>query len=158
DRDQAIEKFEQKLTRAYDHLAEMVEQNPPTATRNRATRGMFVENFLWIAADTTRGAQDVGNCWELCNRNLTGMTDNFDEMARMLKEVELTGTFMARHGGIKSKNSLDSRSGDLDAPKLFTLPKNMLALDDTNAHWTLDKPDAPHWRGGWGTMPSTPVG
>jgi hypothetical protein len=158
DKDKATEGWEQKLAKTYDHLAEMMEQNPSAATYDQKTRAKLVENFMYIAADTTQGSQDVGNCWEMCNRNLMGMTKNPDAMARMLKEISLTGGFNAVHGGLKSNNGLDRRSGDLDAPKRFDLPKNMLQLDAANANWSLDKPNEPHWQGGTGTMPSSPVG
>lgn len=154
----AAEKWEKKLAQTYDHLAEMMEQNPSSAVYDRATRAKLVENFIWIAADTTRGAQDVGNCWQMSGRNLTGMQNNPEAMARVLKEVSLTGSFTALRGGIKSSNSLDRRRGDLNAPKKFTLPPNMLKLDRVNAGWSMDKPSDSYWQGGIGTMPSTPVG
>ncbi|MBX9688463.1 MAG: hypothetical protein K2X27_17265 [Candidatus Obscuribacterales bacterium] len=157
-KDAITEKWEKKIAKTYDHLAQMMEENPSTAVYNQAMRAKLVENFLWISADTTRGAQDVGNCWELSGRNLTGMQNNPDSMARMLKEVSLTGTFTAVHGGMKSKDSLDRRKGDLDAAKKFTIPKNMLQLDRVNAGWSIDKPNDSYWQGGIGTMPSTPVG
>ncbi|MBX9720725.1 MAG: hypothetical protein K2X81_04975, partial [Candidatus Obscuribacterales bacterium] len=156
--DKATEKWDRKISQTYDHLAQMMEGDSPSAVYNQATRAKLVENFLWIAADSTRTAQDVGNCWEFSGRNLTGMQNNPDAMARLLKEVSLTGTFTAVHGGIKSKDSLDHRKGDLDAPRKFTIPKNMLQLDRVNAGWSIDKPNDCYWQGGIGTMPSTPVG
>lgn len=158
DQNKVAEKWEKKITQTYDNLAQMIEQNPSTAVYNQATRAKLVENFLWIASDTTRGAQDVGNCWEMSGRNLTGMQNNPDAMARMLKEVSLTGTFKAVHGGIKSKDGMDRRRGDLEAPKTFTIPKNMLQVNRVNSGWSLDKPDDNYWQGGIGIMPSTPVG
>ena len=157
-KDASTEKWEKKIAKTYDQLAQMMEENPSTAVYPPAMRAKLIENFMWIAGDTTRGAQDVGNCWEMSGRNLTGMQNNPDAMARMLKEVSLTGTFTAVHGGIKSKDSLDRRKGDLEAPRKFTIPKNMLTLDAVNANWSLNKPTEPYWRGGTGTMPSTPVG
>ncbi len=158
DQSRTSQKWETKLARTYDYLAEMMEQNPSTAVYDRATRARLVENFIWIAADTTRGAQDVGNCWQMSGRNLTGMQNNPDAMARILKDVSLTGSFTALHGGIKAKTSLDRRRGDLNAARKFTIPQNLLKLDRVNAGWSLDKPDDSYWQGGIGTMPSTPVG
>lgn len=157
DKDRTAEKWEKKVTQTYDQLAQMMEQNPSGAIYNQATRARLIENFMWIAGDTTRGAQDVGNCWEMSGRNLTGMQNNPDAMARLLKEVSLTGTFTSMNGGLKSKDSLDRR-GNTDGPKKFTIPKNMLQINRVNAGWTLDKPDDNYWQGGIGIMPSTPVG
>ena len=158
DKDKITAKWEKKITQTYDNLSQMMEQNPSSAPYNQATRAKLIENFMWIASDTTRGAQDVGNCWEMSGRNLTGMQNNPDQMARLLKEVSLTGTYTSVTGGIKSKDSLDRRGGDLNGGKKFTIPKNMLQVDRVNAGWTLDKPDDNFWQGGIGTMPSTPVG
>jgi hypothetical protein len=137
--------WDQKVVRTYDFLAEMMEQNPESAVHDKATRAKLVDNFLWLAADTTRDRQDVDNCWLMANRNFIGMTCNPDAMARMLKEVSLTATYTSLHGGLRD-NYADQRPGDLDKPAFFNIPRSILEVKDRTERWSLD------------SMQATPVG
>lgn len=125
------EEFSREIAKTYEHLTELVTNKTAGTFYDHDTRVKLAENFMFHCADpATMDQGGKGTCWIQAG-HIVGMIDHPDAMARLTKEISLTGTF----------TSLNSGEND-GRPKVFDFNKKagMLNIGGRNsgANWSID--------------------
>lgn len=121
--------LDKRVADTYKQLGELVSApNSPEQYYDQKQRVKLAENFMYHAADpTTMNQGNTGTCWIMSSHVAGGMVGHTDSMARLLKEVSLTGNYTALHAGLND-----------DHQKTFHFSKNLVAIrhGDYGADWT----------------------
>jgi hypothetical protein len=131
--EQVGEEIESKVARTYDQLSEMI-MNEPTADSafpDRQKRVTLAEHFVMHAHDTTLMNQGSnGTCWIQAG-HIMGMVNHPDHMARLLKEVSLTGSYTTLNNGERDST-----------PRTIRFSKGLFSYGgrDEEARFTLNSP------------------
>lgn len=116
--------WEEKIKKTYENLTEMVTSDSPDAPYDTETRAKMAENALYLVMDPTKSNQGQhGTCWIESEINLLGLTNNPDQMTRLLKEVTTTGTYTDLTG------------------KTYTIPTKLLQFPGEEKSWTISNAD-----------------
>lgn len=122
--------FDRKIAGTYENMAALVgPADPQKALYDQQTRVKLAENFMYHEADPgTVNQGSEGSCWIQAG-HITGMVDHPDAMARLLKEISLTGTFTTLNTGEKDPT-----------PRIYTFNRNRLAIGghDWGGDWSID--------------------
>lgn len=136
-RDKIIAEVQQTMQDTYGHLTELV----TTARGNgelfdQGARAKLAENYMFHLADPRSVDQGSnGTCWNHAAVISFGLMDHPDDMARFLKEVSLTGTFMARN------------NGEVGQPeRLIRFPPSRFYAKNEERNWTIDGASRNGWR------------
>jgi len=121
---------EQVVAGTYDNLSQMLTNKVSNAFYNLSTRAKLVENFMFMAMDPGSMNQGGhGTCWAQAGIISGGLIPWSNHMARLVKEISLTGTYKAlNHGEGKDKN-----------PKTFKFSSNLLKMGGEESRWTIDQ-------------------
>ncbi|MBX3149426.1 hypothetical protein KF728_04650 [Candidatus Obscuribacterales bacterium] len=126
------------VSRTYDNIAQMVNNDDPNSFYSKEQRAFLAENFMFHAQDPTtmdQGAADNrdwqghGTCW-IQSAHIWGMTQRTDHMADLLKQVSLTGSYTTKNSGAAGEQ-----------PKTVTFSKDYLKFPDgfQETNWSISK-------------------
>ncbi len=121
DQNKSMEEWDQKISKAYDHMAKMLDANAPNAQYDLKTRAKLVENMAFAMAAPVK-ANDQGNwgcCW-MISGVYCGIIQYPDKMASMLSELSLTGKYTDLEG------------------KQWTPPQHLLKFTNQGGNWTIE--------------------
>ncbi len=95
--DKVRAEVEQKVTATYDHLSRLVSSDNPACLDNKATRTMLAETFMYHAWEPETVTQEGwGSCWLQSGYVPCGLGEHPDDMAKVITDVSLTGSFTDR--------------------------------------------------------------
>lgn len=124
DRATVEKEWNDKITKTYAELSELVTTNSSTAVYDTGTRAKLAENAMYLFMNPTKSNQGQhGTCWIESEINLIGMTNHPEKMASLLKQVATTGTYKDLEG------------------KTYTVPKSLLSFSGEEANWTISNAD-----------------
>lgn len=121
DQNKSMEEWDQKISKAYDHLANMLNPNAQGAKYDLKTRAKLVENMAFAMAAPVK-ANDQGNwgcCW-MISGVYCGIIQYPDKMAGMLSELSMSGKFTDVNG------------------KVWTPPEHLMRFTNQGGNWTIE--------------------
>ena len=126
------------VSRTYDNISQMVNNDDPNTFFSKQQRAFLAENFMFHAQDPTTMDQGAasnndweghGTCW-IQAAHIWGMTQRTDHMADLLKQVSLTGKYTTKNSGAAG-----------DQPKTVSFSKDYLKFPDgmQETSWSISK-------------------
>jgi hypothetical protein len=121
DQTKSMEEWDQKISKAYDHMSKMLDPNATGTQYDLKTRAKLVENMAFAMAAPVK-ANDQGNwgcCW-MISGVYCGIIQYPDKMAAMLSELSMTGKYTDVNG------------------KTWSPPANLLRFTSQGGNWTIE--------------------
>lgn len=124
DRATVEKEWNDKITKTYAELTELVASDSPSAVYDKPTRAKLAENAMYLIMNPTKENQGQhGTCWIESEINLVGLTNHPEKMADLLQQVATTGSYT-----------------DLQGRK-YNVPKSLLQFTGEEANWTISNAD-----------------